>query len=215
MTSRDRGNGQYVHSTRGVVCHCGHPLGEHTAAVYDGRRDCLADDCDCMCFKKAGAKRLAALAALAIVLSGCSALADFGGYNFDQNVADGGGIVRGGHHEAPDDAGDADTLTQDAAWKPEQNDSAVIDIPRDSGSPTGDAGSTKPYDAGSPDADCATPTTSGCSTSDSDASSAPTDAGEASPDASRDAGVSSPCGEGYTWCEGSCQLSSPFLHCNF
>lgn len=151
--------------------------------------------------------------AFALFVGGCSALADFGGYNFDQNVADGGGIVRGGHHEAPDDAGDADTLTQDAAWKPEQNDSAVIYT--DSGSTVPDAHGISDAGDGSPLVDGATDTTSDGSISDVDASSVSTDAGEASPDASRDAGVSSPCGEGYTWCEGSCQLSSPFLHCNF
>jgi hypothetical protein len=50
IVTRDRGNGQYAHSSMDAACVCGHRLGEHTAAVVNGRRDCL--ECGCVKFRK-------------------------------------------------------------------------------------------------------------------------------------------------------------------
>ena len=51
--TRDRRTGQYAYSRWEMPCTCGHTLGEHTAAVCEGQRPCLAEDCDCDRFKKA------------------------------------------------------------------------------------------------------------------------------------------------------------------
>ncbi len=51
--TRDRQTGQYAHSTWSVMCRCGHTLGQHTAAVVAGQRDCLESGCECEKFRKA------------------------------------------------------------------------------------------------------------------------------------------------------------------
>jgi hypothetical protein len=58
-TTRDQKTGQYAHSNFDAVCVCGHDLGAHTAAVYQGERPCIVNDvvdgaepCDCLKFRK-------------------------------------------------------------------------------------------------------------------------------------------------------------------
>lgn len=49
--SRDTRSGQYAHAWD-TMCRCGHSVGEHTAAVVGGRRDCLVEGCGCVKVRK-------------------------------------------------------------------------------------------------------------------------------------------------------------------
>jgi hypothetical protein len=54
--ARDRVLGQYAHSNEST-CPCGHRLGQHTAAVSGGRRECLEEGCACKRFRKVRIRR--------------------------------------------------------------------------------------------------------------------------------------------------------------
>ena len=55
--ARDKGNGQYVHTHFEAVCTCGHTLGRHSANAVAGVRECFADDCACMRYRKVRIKK--------------------------------------------------------------------------------------------------------------------------------------------------------------
>lgn len=54
---RDAANGQFVHSSLGAMCVCGHTLGNHSSMTIEGKRPCYVNQvsdetCDCMRFRK-------------------------------------------------------------------------------------------------------------------------------------------------------------------
>lgn len=58
MPTRDTRSGRYAHSKLDRLCICEHRLGEHTAAVVAGQRDCLVEGCQCTTFRAAKGRQV-------------------------------------------------------------------------------------------------------------------------------------------------------------